>query len=129
MEALNGRSLAVELGALGHVEALEWGHQIADLAIQPYGSVDEALNAVATGEADAGLVDAVSGRLYLMQQAAEPPAGGDLLRRLPEPVTVEPYALVVRIGDQKLLERLNESLSNLTTAGQVERIVERWLGP
>jgi ABC-type amino acid transport substrate-binding protein len=129
MEALNGRTLAVELGALGHVEALEWGRQVPDLAIQTYGSVDDALNAVATGEADAGLVDAVSGRLYLLQQAAEPPADRGLLRRLPEPITVEPYALVVRIGDQKLLERLNEGLSNLNTSGQAERIVERWLGP
>jgi polar amino acid transport system substrate-binding protein len=128
MEDLNGRTLAVELGALGHVEATAWTRQLPDLTVQTYESVDAALRAVATGEADAALVDAVNGRLYLAQQAAAPPPGQNLLARLPEPVTIEPYALVVRIDDQMLLERLDQSLSKLIASGQLEIIVKRWLG-
>jgi polar amino acid transport system substrate-binding protein len=128
MEDLNGRILAVELGALGHVEATAWARQLPDLTVQTYDSVDAALNAVATEEADAGLVDAVNGRLYLAQQAAAPP-DQNFLNRLPEPVTVEPYALVVRIDDQMLLEKLDQSLGKLITSSQLEIIVKRWLGP
>jgi polar amino acid transport system substrate-binding protein len=129
MEDLNGRTVAVELGALGHVEATTWARQLPELVVQSYGSVEEALNAVAAGESDAGLVDGVNGRLYLAQQAAEPPTEQKVLMRLPESVTIEPYALVVRIDDQMLLERLNQSLEKLTASGQVKAIVERWLGP
>jgi len=128
LEDLNGRTLAVELGALGHVEAISWSRQLPDLTIQTFDSVDAALAAVAAGKADAGLVEAVNGRLYLAQQTAEPSPGQNPLTRLAEPVTVEPYALVVRIEDQMLLERLNQSLTALITSGRLETIVEHWLG-
>lgn len=129
MKDLNGRTLAVELGALGHVEATSWARQLPGLTIQTYDSVDTALDAVSAGDVDAGLVEAINGRLYLAQQAAEPSAGQKRLTRIAEPITVEPYALVVRIEDQMLLERLNQSLADLIASGRLEAIVERWLGP
>lgn len=127
MDDLDGRTLAVELGALGHVEATTWAQQLPDMTIQTYESVTAALDAVASGEADAGLVDGVNGRLYLAEQTAAP--NHQTLIRLPEPVTVEPYALVVRIDDETLLKRVNQSLDNLASSGELESIIERWLGP
>jgi polar amino acid transport system substrate-binding protein len=129
METLDGRLLAVELGALGHVEATAWAHQLPNLRIQPHDSVEAALAAVAAGEADAALVDAVNGRLYLAQQAAVAQPGQTRLIRLPEPVTVEPFALVLRIEDETLLEKVNEALDELTRSGQLAQIIMRWLGP
>jgi polar amino acid transport system substrate-binding protein len=123
MGDLDGRRLAVELGAQGHVEAIQWAKRLGDLEILPYGSSGEALEAVATGQADAGLVDSISGRLFLSEQMPDQPQ----LKRLDKPVTVEPYALVVRIEDEMLLVNLNEALNTLTTTGQLDQIIARWL--
>jgi polar amino acid transport system substrate-binding protein len=119
MADLNGRILAVELGALGHVEANTWANRLANLTVLPFGSAEEAVTAVAEGQADAALIDAVSGRLALQEHPD--------LQRLPDPVTVEPFALVVRIDDELLLENLNQSLNNLNESGQLQRIIENWL--
>jgi ABC-type amino acid transport substrate-binding protein len=122
MEGLDRKKLAVELGAQGHVEATQWAKRLPDLSVLPYPSADEALDAVAAGEADAALVDGVSGRLYLKEH-------NDLnLKRASQPVTVEPYAMVVRIEDETLLTRLDEALASVTATGELEKLVERWLG-
>jgi polar amino acid transport system substrate-binding protein len=122
MADLDGRRLAVELGAQGHVEATRWAKRLSDLTVLPHASADDALDAVSVGEADAALVDGVSGRLYLKERPAS------ALLRGGAPVTVEPYAMVVRIEDETLLAKLDEALSSLTVAGELESLIERWLG-
>lgn len=121
MEDLTGHRLGVELGAEGHVVATEWQRRLQRLTINPYDSPAAALDALAAAEVDAVLVDAISARLY--------PAVGTSLRLLPEPVTVEPFALVVRKDDEVLLEKLNESLAALADSGQLDRIVDKWFQP
>ena len=118
---LNGRLLAVELGAQGHVEATTWSRRLANLAVIPYNTPDEALTAVLNHEADAALIDSISGRLYLMNEPG--------LVRGETAVTVEPFAIVTRKEDELLLEKLNESLDNLQTSGQLKQIISKWLGP
>ena len=120
---LDGRALAVELGALGHVAAQSWQRRRPELVVITYGSVDEALAAVADGATDAALVDGVGGRLYLRQ----PTAGG--LTRLDPPIVPEPYAMAVRIGERTLHRRLNEALDGLARSGRLEEITNEWLGP
>lgn len=120
MRDLAGRTLAVELGAQGHVEATQWARRVRNLSIQPYPTADEALAAVANNQADAAVIDHISGRLYLMIHPG--------LRISPQPVTVEPYAFAVRIGDEILLEKLNQTLENLQNTGQLEKTVQTWLG-
>ena len=120
MADLNGRILAVELGALGHVEANTWANRLTDFTILPFGSAEEAVTAVAQNQADAVLIDAISGRLALKNQPT--------LNRLPDPVTVEPFAFVVRIDDQYLLQKLNDSLNRLSESGQLQTIISTWLG-
>ena len=122
---LDGQRLAVELGALGHVEALALQRDKPALQVQTYSGVDEALDAMAAGEADAALVDSVSGRLYLRQRStsARP------LMRLPVPMTSEPYAIVVRIEDRILLKELNDALHYLSQENELDAILNKWLGP
>lgn len=120
MTDMNGRVLAVELGALGHVEATRWARQLPDMQILPLGSVDEAATAVIDGRAAAALVDAVGGRLFLKQHPQ--------LTRVLEPVTVEPYALVVRSEDQQLLQHLDTALAALNASGKLDAIIGAWLG-
>ncbi|GIK56832.1 MAG: basic amino acid ABC transporter substrate-binding protein [Chloroflexota bacterium] len=120
MEDLHGRTLAVELGALGHVEATSWAKRLPTLTIVPYQTADEALTAVTNHEADAALVDAISGRLFLRQT--------DGLKRTAVPITVEPFAIVTRIADRQLLEQINRSLTALENNGQLDEITQQWLG-
>jgi polar amino acid transport system substrate-binding protein len=125
MADLYDRTLAVELGALGHVEALEWQSRLGGLTIDTYPGVVEALAAVRAGEANAALVDSVGGRLALRDQSTDEPR----LVRLPKPVLSEPYAIAVRIEDEGLREALDEALARLKTTGTLEAIIERHLGP
>ena len=124
MADLSSHILAVELGAQGHVEASQWAKRLRDLTIKPYTSVDEAVAAVAAGEADAALVDSISGRLFLANQSPDQRR----LQQIANPVTVEPFAMVVRIEDETLLAKLDEALATLTGSGELEQIVQRWLG-
>ena len=117
----NNQTLAVELGAQGHVEAITWSRRLANLTVIPYNTPDEALTAVLHHEADAALVDSISGRLYLMNEPG--------LVRGETAVTTEPFALVTRSEDELLLEKLNQSLENLQASGQLEQIIANWLGP
>lgn len=122
---LADRRVAVELGALGHVEALALQRTHPNVTVLPYPSADEALSAVAAGEADAALVDSISGRLFL--QAA--PAANPPLRLLPDPVISEPFAVVVRIEDETLLAELDTQLAQMESDGRLAALVSRWLGP
>lgn len=120
IEGLTGKRLAVELGAQGHVLASTWQRRLSQIEVLPLGTADEALSAVSTGQADAAVVDAVSGRLYLARSPDLFWNGAFL--------TNEPYALVVRAEDRQLLDHLNESLRRLDRSGELESLVGRWLG-
>lgn len=117
MQDLAGHSLAVELGAQGHVTATEWQRRIPDLAVQPNDTPALALDAVSNGEADAALVDAISARLYL--------ATNPLLSLVQPSVTVEPFAIVVRIEDERLLRELDAALQAIEADGTLDTIISR----
>ncbi|GJM41187.1 MAG: basic amino acid ABC transporter substrate-binding protein [Ardenticatenaceae bacterium] len=121
MADLGGKTVAVELGSLGHVEATEWAKRVENLEIVSFSTADEALTAVQQNNAHAALTDAISGRLFLRNN--------DGLKRLPESVTVEPFALVVRSEDEQLLTVLNQSLATLQQSGQLNKLEANWLGP
>lgn len=118
---LRHRTLAVELGAQGHVEATQWSQRVAGLEVRPYNSGEEALTAVLQSETDAALIDSITGRLFMREHPG--------LQRLPDPVTVEPYAIVTRVVNGRLLRELNNSLARLQNNGQLETIITDWLGP
>lgn len=124
MRDLAGKTLAVEQGALGHAIALEWQRKISGLEIAPYPTVDEVLAAVRENSAAAALVDQVSARLYLHQQQ---PSQSRTLRLLPEPIFSEPFAIAVRIGDRTLREKLSTAIDKLSSEGELELIITRWL--
>lgn len=123
MADLSGQMLAVELGALGHVAALDWQSRLSGLDVQTHGSAADALAAVASGSANAALVDRVGGLLYLSESAGD--AVGLIM--LDDPVVSEPYAIAVRIGDRILMEEINEALAELRESGQLATIIARWL--
>jgi polar amino acid transport system substrate-binding protein len=121
MADLNGRSLSVEIGSQGHVLATEWERKLPDLTILPFNTPDEAITAVLDQTTDAVLIDHISGRLFLKENSG--------IKRIHEPVTVDPYAIVVREEDEQLLEQINSSLERTQSSGKLAEIEEKWLGP
>ena len=120
LEMMTGRSLAVELGAEGHVQAIEWSRRLAELQILPFNTPDDALAAAEQGTADAVLIDSISSGLYLRENGSELAYRG-------EPVTSEPYALVVRADDTLLLDKLDEALAALVNSGRLDQLIGAWL--
>jgi ABC-type amino acid transport substrate-binding protein len=119
-EQLIDRRLAVELGAEGHVLATAWQRRIPGLEIRPFSTPEDTLNAVVEGTSEAAVLDAVSALTLI----------GDFPRLgiFGEPVTDEPYAIVVRADDEILLEKLNESLRRIELSGRLDALITRWLG-
>jgi len=120
MADLRNSALAVELGSEGHVIAQEWARRLVGLEVIPFSTPSEAVAAADNLTASATLLDHINARLLL---AAQPTS----LQLAPTPVTVEPYALVVRLEDDQLLEQLNNSLERLISNGTVDTIARHWL--
>lgn len=116
---LAGSTIAVELGSRGHVELIYWSNRLKNVDILPLESSAAAVDAVAAGKADAAVVDAVSGRLALIEHPQ--------LQLSSIPVTVEPYAAVVRIADSLLLRHINEQIALLRSSGRLQEMTAFWL--
>ena len=67
MADLEGKTLAVEYGSGGDVEARKWERRLADLTVARYPDPGAALLAVVEGEADAALVDGITARQGIEQ--------------------------------------------------------------
>ncbi|MGB1252018.1 MAG: transporter substrate-binding domain-containing protein [Candidatus Promineifilaceae bacterium] len=117
--ALQNGKIAVELGAAGHVVATEWANSAETLQLIPHNTAEAALHAVANQEADAAIVDAVSGRIGIATIAG--------LELADEAVTVEPFAFVVRRDDSQLLRQLNTALGNLKENGSLNELITTWM--
>jgi arginine/lysine/histidine transporter system substrate-binding protein len=116
-----GGRVAVELGSEGHVQASLWGQQVVGLEVVALPTAVDALWLVGQGEVDTAVVDHVTARHYLR----DAPQQG--LRLQPNPITVEPYAVVVRARDKRLLNEVNGALRQLQQSGALDRLVGRWL--
>ncbi len=112
-------SVAVELGAQGHVEAIAQQKESPALLVLPYNTAEEALTAVLQHEADGAVMDGINGRLLLHDHPD--------LRLLPDPVTIESFAIVVRKEDQALLREINDVLAILGDDGRLDHILIHWL--
>lgn len=119
MSDIGGRSLAFEYGSPADTEARAWARRVAPFERQPYATPSDALDAVRLGIADAALVDATTGRLYLRQHP-----GWDAQY---EYVTAALYSIATRIDNRHVWRRVNRDLLALLSDGTIEAILRRWL--
>jgi ABC-type amino acid transport substrate-binding protein len=119
MADLSGRTLAVEFGTQGDLEARKWARQLTDLTVIQYQTAVKALAAVAVGEVDAALVDRVSALATV-----EP--GGKLVI-VEKSIVAEPYAVALRKDSAQLLRAINKALAEMEADGTMEALVDKWL--
>lgn len=117
MDDLEGRTLAVEVGSGGDVEARKWERRLADLAVERYTDPDAALLAVLAGDADAALVDGISARLV---------AGAQPGLTVAAAVTDELFAIAVHPDSDDLLDNVNEALEDMFEDGTIDALIAAW---
>lgn len=115
---LANRSLAVEFGTQGDLEARKWVRRLPNLTIVSHETALDALTAVVEGRADAALVDHVS--------ALGAGSGGDLMI-VGEPIVEELYAVAVHRDSRYLLRAINDALADMETDGTLEAMRTKWL--
>jgi len=124
---LSGRTLAVEFGTRGDMEARRWARNLSGLTVVPCQTAAEALAAVTAGKAEVALVDHVSA---LAATAPSSPSGsgvGSGLKIVGRPVVEEPYAVAVRRESRHLLHALNDALVEMEADGTLEALTAQWL--
>jgi ABC-type amino acid transport substrate-binding protein len=120
MADLAGRTLAVEYGSGGDVEASKWRRRLADLTVKRYPLADAALDAVAAGEVDAALVDGIAARLGTGRH------DGLVLAAY---VTEAQFVVVAPEDSPTLHKEINAILQNMLEDKRIEQITEKWFGP
>ncbi len=126
MKDLSGRTLAVELGSDGDTVARRWARRLEGLTLLLADSAVAALEAVASGQADAALTDRATALMTLKawekgQNAGLFVSGG--------PVTGEQYAVVALKESAELLRALDDALEDMRRDGALGELEEKWLGP
>lgn len=121
VDDLAGRSVAVEWGSEGDVQARSLRRRFPDLEILPLPAAQDALAAVAAGQAGAALVDRISAL-----QSADTREGR--LRVAPGAVVSNPYVVVLPRKAPVLQRQVAEALRALEADGTLEALTGKWLG-
>ncbi len=118
---LRGKRVAVELGSEADAAARWLARRTAGVALIERDSAELALKAVANGEADVAMADAVWARQVVGSYTG--------LAILPGTVRPFPLAIAVRADSPRLQTALTRVLAQLEAEGALTAIIERWLGP
>jgi ABC-type amino acid transport substrate-binding protein len=119
IKQLDGKTVAVEMASTGDQAAQRWKRRLHSLNVARYMLPDEAMQAVASGQVDAALVDTISARLYLKQHP-------DLV--MADHTTVsEGYVIAMRKKNYRLTEEVDRVLADMIRDGTLDAIIARWL--
>jgi ABC-type amino acid transport substrate-binding protein len=117
-QALAGRSVAVEWGSQADMEARRLKQTVAGLTILSRPTAQDALQALAAGQADAAIADGVSARQFMRSSAGQV--------RVVETLTDEPYVIASRARSRRLAEAIDQALLELRESGELDRLLARW---
>jgi polar amino acid transport system substrate-binding protein len=116
---LAGRTLHVEFGSEGDVQARQLRKKVGDLTVAAHDTAEEALAAVAQDPESAAIVDAVSARLYIRAE--------DRLQVVGEPLYDELYVVAVPPHARLLQKAIDQALIDMRESGELNALLERWL--
>ena len=116
---LDGGRVAVEWGSTGDMKARQLRGNTVQYTVLAYPSAEEALVALAAGEADVAIADAVS----VYQFAKSHPNALHIVCYL----THEPYVIATSARSPRLAAAIRAALETLAHSGVLDRLRERWL--
>ncbi len=112
---LNGKSIGVQLKTTGDIYASE----IEGATVQRFNKGEDAIVALQAGEIDAVMLDDGPAAVFVEQYEG--------IRILEEPYAEEEYGIVVKKGNQELLEQINNALTTIKENGTLDSIVQHWI--
>jgi ABC-type amino acid transport substrate-binding protein len=119
--SLAGRRVAVEWGSEGDAQARALQSELKPAArLLPLESPEAALSAVAGGQADATIIDAIS--LALFNRTAS-----TRLKAIGAPLRSDPYVVIVPRDAGGLLQAVDDALAALEADGTLSRLRAKWL--
>jgi polar amino acid transport system substrate-binding protein len=116
---LSGRTVHVEYGAEGDVQARRLRKKLVELAIVSHDTAQDALIATTGKAGSAAIVDAVSARLFIRQDRR--------LKVVGEPLYDEVYVVAVHPRAGSLKKAIDQALIELRESGELEALLDRWL--
>ncbi len=119
VDDLAGRTLGVELGSGGDMEARQLAKRLEGLTLKTYPSPLDTLWGLKNGEVDAVLADSITTYHFIKYEGAVKIVG--------KPVTDEPYVIAVRHRAKKLRDALNTILLEMHDDGTLNRLRDKWL--
>ena len=111
-------SVAVEYGSEGDAAARRMARRTSGIVIKYTATIEDALQNVATGQADEAIVDGASAAQLLPKYPA--------LQRADQ-VTHDPYAIAVWGESTQLLDAINGALDSMQRDGTTQQIVNGWM--
>jgi ABC-type amino acid transport substrate-binding protein len=117
-QALASQTVAVEWGSQADMEARRLKQTVAGLTILSRPTAQDALQALAAGQADATIADSVSAHQFMRSNTGQV--------RVVEALTDEPYVIASRARSRRLAEAINQALLELRQSGELDRLLARW---
>ena len=115
LDDLQGRSIGVQLKTTGDIYASE----IEGATVQRFNKGVDAVLALQAGEIDAVMLDDGPAKVFVEQYEG--------IRILEEPYAEEEYGIVVKKGNQELLDQINEALATIQDNGTLDAITQHWI--
>ena len=109
---LAGATIGVQLGTTGDLDASDYEKDGS--TVERYNKGSEAVQALKVGQIDCVIIDS--------QPAQKFAENNDDLKILDEPFEEEEYAICLKKGNDELLDKINETLSEMKASGEIEQL-------
>ncbi|AKB26123.1 Glutamine ABC transporter, periplasmic glutamine-binding protein [Methanosarcina sp. MTP4] len=116
VDGLQGKTVAVQTGSTGYFKSEELMNNGTIAKIKDFPHVNEAIEEVKIGGADAMINDIPVTNAFI---AAQP----GVIKVVGEPLNSESYGFAVRTGNTELLEKINTGLQNVKDSGKYDELI------
>lgn len=115
IEDLNGKVIGVQLKTTGDIYASD----IEDAEVQRFNKGEKAVVALTEGQLDAVMLDDGPAKVFVEKY--------DNIRILDEAYAEEEYGIIVKKGNQELLDKINDALVIIKEDGTLDAITKNWI--
>ncbi|MDO4492269.1 MAG: transporter substrate-binding domain-containing protein [Clostridia bacterium] len=118
---LDGKKIAVQSGTTAEAFTMGQGYDVLSFAANP-----DAELALTTGKVQAWVIDDLTAKEMVDEYNAK---SSEKLVVLDEPMTTEPYAFALKLGNDELCSAINDIINKLVADGTVASLFEKYEAP